>query len=498
MKTVIKHVLSLSLCVSLLLGSGAAADSAKTAPSETNKGTVTNFDYIMQFVDWYSLGAEGQDVLRAYFNQYFKLHPEAFVPIINDIMQSIDSHSMYMSAAEYAATFGQTLQNYIGIGITMRADGEGIIEAVNENGPAYEAGLRPGDVIVKVDGVSVKDLSNREITALLQGEEGSQVTITVQRAQQERSFTVERRAITPIHVSFSIPAHGVAYIRVTAMGSQEDADKFVQIWNALPAKDIRAAVIDLRGNGGGLVAMAQRMIETIVPEKGRKYLGLRYREDEGGLQEFYTPGGGPRLNKIVVLVDGGTASAAEIVSGSLSDLGHAVLLGEKTYGKGVGQYHLTMPDGSMLILTALEIQLPVRGTYEGEGLQPEIPVSKDAAAPSALKPLDITRPLLPGDRGSAVAAMTQRLSLLGLLDGQRQGFDAAVLDAVRRFQLSCGQFPGFIATTDTLKQLDRQAGQGSAGTDSQLAAALDLCIEAAQEPARYALKADGTWTNLDG
>lgn len=505
MKIFFRRLTALCLSGALLLSGGAFAADLGDDEAGYAGQTIdieTKFDFIMQYVDWFSLGAEGQDVLRQYFNQYFEKHPEEFVQLVNDIMQSIDSHSMYMSAEEYAATFGQSLSAYVGIGITMSSDGGGLIEDVYEDGPAYEAGLRAGDVFVKVGDTNVEGKPNGEITPLVRGEEGTSVSITVRRGGELLTFSVERRAVSPQHVSSKTLAKGVEYVKVAAMGNEGDTQKFVKIWNGLAAKGTRAAILDLRGNGGGLVSMAQTMIETIVPDEGRKYLGLRYREDDGGRQEFFTPGGGPRLNKLIILVNGGSASASEIVAGSLSDLGEATLLGEPTYGKGVGQYHMPMPDGSMLILTSFEMQLPKRGVYEGEGLKPDLYIENSGAKTSmadALTPLPTDAVLRPGDRGDAVRAMTERLSLLGYLDGAQDGFDAAVLGATRRFAAACGILPGFAATGDLLAALDAQAQavqRAADGLDDQLATALGICKLAAEKPAQYEALPDGTWRNL--
>lgn len=481
MKMTLKRLIAAGLAAAALTGGAAAARAVDTPNAGDLPEITTKFDYIMQFVDWFSLEGEGQDVLRAYFNQYFARHPEELVPLVNDIMQSIDSHSMYMSAEEYAKTFGVTLSDYVGIGIQMRVapDGAIVVERAYRAGPAYAAGIRAGDILVSVAGQDARGLTPAEVSALAMGEPGTTVEVVVSRGGQQLTFKVERASVTPEHVSSEMLEPGIAYIRVSAMGSQTDSEMFVEAWESLAADGARAAILDLRGNGGGLIDMAQRMIETIAPQKDEYYLGLRYRDSEGGLQKFYTPGSKTSIDRLVVLVDGNTASAAEIVSGSLSDLGLATLVGDKTYGKGVGQYHFKMPDESVLILTSLEIQLPVRGTYEGEGITPDILVENTVVLGEELSALDTGRTLLPGTASDAVEAMSERLVALGLLGETHRVFDMTVLDAVRRFQVSCGRRPGIAATPEMLRLLEARLARLSAGeTDAQMAKALELCRQA--------------------
>lgn len=501
MKKVWKHLVSVGLLLAMLLNSALALDlGEESGYGDTTIEVNTKFDFIMQFVDWFSLDAEGQDVLRQYFNSYFEQHPEEFTPLVNDIMQSIDEHSRYLSSEQYAEAFGEALSDYVGIGIGLRVlpDGKITIDQVFQNSPASASGLQVGDIVLAVGGKDIAGMTIGEVSDLLAGAAGSSVTVLVSREEQQVSVTVPRARVTPEHVSSRTIAPHVEYIRVSAMGSETDTDLFVKEWNSLPEKGIRSAIVDLRGNGGGLVSMAQTMIETMVPRKDALYLGLRYRENQGGLAQFYTPGGAPKLNKIVILVDGGTASAAEIVSGSLSDLGVATLVGTQTYGKGVGQFHFTLPDDSKLILTSMEIQLPQRGVYNGVGLTPDIVLENTdgAASPSGLDPLDTTKALLPGTSSASILAMSQRLAALGFLDHAQRKFDASVLDAVFRFQVSVGQMPQLVASSQMLQQLQSQTALLSdTATDAQLAAALKICMEAAKSPAQYTVQAQGSWTN---
>ncbi len=491
------------LAAALMALSMLCAGTTAAAATVSRMGSATiemdsAFDAIMQYLDWYGIEGDSGEVLRNYFQQYFEEHPEEFVSIVNDIMQSMDPYSRYMTIEEYKASYGQLAQSFYGVGITL--DNDLRITDVYEGGVAEQAGLRVGDVIVKVDDTAVTEMDSQTVVQMLRGEENTAVTMVVSRNQATYTYTMTRKQTEPHHVYSRMLDSGVAYVRVAAMGSQEDSDTFRSIWNSFAKQDVRAAILDLRGNGGGLVNMAMEMIETMVPAAEEKYLSLQYNEASGGLQTFYTPGGGVQLNRVIILTDQNTGSAAEIVSGSLSDLGVATLLGTPTYGKGVGQFHIPVGN-AVLVLTSMEIRLPVRGAYNGKPLQPDIYLSRtDVVSDDVqLSALDTDSVLVPGESGNAVSAMIERLQLLGYLDTKTDTFDGMVLQALRRFEQNCGLLPTVIATPQVLAQLDilsQEQGSYLSGVDNQLAAALALCKTAAAQPAQYAVQEDGSWTNL--
>ncbi len=493
-----KRLAAVLLTFGMLCGGTTAAAATVSGMDSTTIELDSTFDAIMQYVDWYGLEGDSGEVLRNYFQQYFEKHPEEFVPVLNDIMQSMDPYSKFMTWDDYMATYGQLAQSFYGIGITF--DTNLCITDVYEGGAAQAAGLRTGDVIVQVDDTTVTGTDSKTVVQMLRGEENSTVTVRVSRNNTAYTYTMTRKKTAPHHVYSRMLDNGVSYVRVAAMGSQEDTDAFVSIWNGFAKQGVRAAILDLRGNGGGLVNMAMQMIETMVPAANEEYLGLRYSEHSGGVQAFYTPGGGVQLNRLIILTDENTASAAEMVSGSLSDLGVATLLGTPTYGKGVGQYHMPIGD-SVLILTSMEIQLPVRGVYNGAPIQPDIYLSHTGVLSEdvQLSALDTDSVLVPGATGDAVSAMAERLQLLGYLDTGADTFDGTVLQALRQFEQSCGLLPTVIATPEVLAQLDslaREQGGYLSGIDNQLATALALCKTAAAQPAQYIVQQDGTWTNL--
>ena len=469
----------------------AAAVTVVPAGAVTQDGqSETWFDGVWALIDAFGLKAENDPyVLQNYINKYLAEHPEEMYNVLNDILSLLDTHSMYLSSEEYSQGFA-TLEGFVGIGVGMQETTAGVqITEVMRFSSAEEAGLAIGDVIIAVDGADATGMTNAEVAERLRGEEGTAVSVTVRRMGRELTFTCMRRQVNQIYVSNKTMSPGVEYIKVSAMGSENDWTAFSEIWQGLDEKNTRAVILDLRGNGGGVIDVALKMADAMTEEEGVYLAGTRWRADMGGLEQTYSTGGGLPLNKIVVLVDGGTASAAELLAGSLQDTGAATLVGEKTYGKGQGQYHFDLINGDKLVITTLELELPRQGSYEGVGLTPDLQIENREVSVQAdlLTPLDTSRPLRFGDQSEDVYAMTERLALFGLIGEATATFDGEVADAVAAFCAQYGMEPALYASTELLEALD-DAVQVLDGTtyllDDQLQLALSVCQLAAKQPQR--------------
>jgi carboxyl-terminal processing protease len=249
--------------------------------------------------------------------------------------------------------------------------------------PAEEAGLQAGDVIEAADGHPLNNTTSEDALNLVRGPEGTTVRLTIRREGVTEPFDVEveRRRIPVLSVEYqAIPEHGIAYIRVTVFGDHTTAelDKALERARADGATGI---ILDLRNNGGGWVQSAQEMIGRFVPP------------DEGpALYENFDPDGSSQSPQpiiagditmydvpMVVLVNAGTASAAEIVAGALRDYERATIIGETTFGKGSVQRVHDFQDGSSARITFAEWLTPSQQRIQGEGIQPDITVSVDGS-----------------------------------------------------------------------------------------------------------------------
>lgn len=490
MKKIAKRLAALALSATLIVPAGAITQDGQSE---------TWFDGVWSLIDSFGLKAEDNPyVLQNYINKYLQEHPEEMYNVINDILSLLDTHSMYLSSEEYSQGFS-TLEGFVSIGVGIQQGSGGVlISEVMRYSAAEEAGLQIGDLIIAVDGKDATQMTNTEVAELLRGKEGSSVNVTVRRQGRELTVTCVRRQVNQVYVSSQTMADGVEYIKISAIGSQNDWDAFSEIWEGLDEKNTRAVILDLRGNGGGVIDIALKMADAMTQNANVYLAGVHWREDMGGLEEHYSTGGGLPLNKIVVLVDGGTASAAELLAGSLQDTGAATLVGETTYGKGQGQYHLDLINGDKLVITTLELELPKQGCWEGVGLTPDIQIENRTVTVNAerLTPLDTTENLRFGTQSDNVYAMTERLALLGLLDEATSTFDGKVASAVQSFLASYDMEPELYASSQTLQALDAamQALDGQTyELDEQLLTALEMCKLAAAEPQQYTALPDGSW-----
>lgn len=492
-KCISRRLAALLLALALMFSSAAAYSSDYVE---------TKFDFVLWQIEANSLFTEDKEMPeaeRAEINAYLEQHPEDLERIVNEYLATLDTHSMYLTNTEYEQGFS-TLTGYVGIGVGVQMTPQGVvISEVFRSGPAAEAGVRVGDRITAVDGTDVTAFSSSELAVLLRGEEGTSLQMVVDRDGQSLTFTVMRRHINQDYVSARTVADGVEYIRIEAIGSMGDLDSFREIWEGLAAKNTRAVILDLRGNGGGLVDAAQGMVDIMIEKEG-VYLGaLRWRSDNGGTQKQYSTGGGLPLNKICILTDQNTASAAELITGTMKEAAGATVIGENSYGKGQGQYHLTMLDGSRLVITCMEMLLPQTGGYEGVGITPDIKITDDPTVASYLAgqpALDQAQTLWYGQQSEKVRALSSRLFVLGYGASASDVFDTTLLSALRQYQKAKGLTPRVCADRDTLSALQQDMAvltDGDYRLDTAYYTAVDLCRQAAAQPQRYKVRESGAW-----
>lgn len=285
-----------------------------------------------------------------------------------------DVYTTYMNA-EKSADFYDDLHGNVGSGIGVEMglrDGYVRILRTLPDNPARKAGVLAGDIIYEVDGEEVWNLSSDEIASKVRGETGSKVKLTVVRDGKEIDFEMTREAIN--NVSAYVEYDGKTAIITLTRFDTDTGTKVQEIAREFSGKGINKVILDLRGNGGGYVSAAQDLLSLWLDGK-KMYTqkSLHY-----GNVTTSTASGKAILKdmKTIVLVNGTTASASEIVAGALQDYGKAKIVGEKTYGKGVVQNLFTLSDGATLKVTTAEWYTPNDRSINNEGITPDVEVSR--------------------------------------------------------------------------------------------------------------------------
>lgn len=291
-----------------------------------------------------------------------------------------DPYSEYYSAEELAKIMEQTEGIYYGIGAYVSLDtltSLPKISGVIEGTPAQEADLRANDLIYQVDGASTYGLSLDEAVAMIKGEEGTQVTLTIIREGEEDyvELTVTRRRVESPTVEFEMLDEETAYIQIVEF-DDVTIDQFADALATAKGSGMKGLILDLRANPGGSLNAVVEVARMLLPE------GLIvYTEDKYGEREEYTCDGTRQLEvPLVVLVDMNSASAAEILAGAIKDYGIGTLVGTTTFGKGIVQQIIPFSDGSAVKLTISSYFTPNGNNIHGIGIEPDIQCEFDAEA----------------------------------------------------------------------------------------------------------------------
>ena len=304
------------------------------------------------------------------------------------MLSTLDPHSEFMESSKYDELKKDTQGEFGGVGIVISMkDGHVTVVSPMEDTPGYKAGILSGDRIIKIDGRSTEKFSIQDAVKKLRGQPGSKVDVTILRPVTGlvTNHTLARAAIKVDTVKdlegkreFSLSEHKIGYVRLSQFGEQTP-DDFEDALRKLEKKGMEALILDLRGNPGGLLDAAVKVVEKFVP-RGTLVVSTEGRNAQQK-SEHRAMARNTHLNlPMVVMVNGGSASASEIVSGALQDLTvkgicKAVVLGEQTFGKGSVQSILPLNDGSALRLTTAKYYTPSHKVIHEKGITPDIIVT---------------------------------------------------------------------------------------------------------------------------
>lgn len=284
-----------------------------------------------------------------------------------------DEYTKYYSPEEMSNELDETYGNYVGIGIYMlvnNSTGQILVSKPMPNSPAEEAGIKTGDIITKVAGEEVTTENASSMSNKIKGEEGTKVKLEILRGKETLELEVERRKIVVSHINTKVIDDTIGYINIIDFDGGV-ADEFRTKYDELKKENIKSLIIDIRENGGGIVDEAIEILEMLsnkgdtllitTNKKGKEDITKSTKE-----QEIDLP--------VVVLTNGYSASASEILAGALKDNGRAKIVGTKTYGKGVIQTLTKLSDGSGLKMTTEEYCTPSRNKINKVGIEPDYKV----------------------------------------------------------------------------------------------------------------------------
>ncbi len=283
-----------------------------------------------------------------------------------------DPYSVYYTEEEWNDLMQETEGIYYGIGAYLMIDpntGLGKVSGVIENTPAQEAGLRADDLIYLVDGESTMGMELSEIVAMVKGEEGTTVHLTIYRegVSDYLEIDVERRKIEAPTVKYEMLEDHIGYIQITEF-DEVTTDQFTEALAVIKGSGAKGLILDLRGNPGGSLNAVVDIAREILP-KGL----IVYTEDKYGQRDEYSCDGRNELDMpLVVLVNGNSASASEILAGAIKDYRKGVLVGTTTFGKGIVQRVLPLTDGTALKLTISTYYTPNGNNIHGVGIEPDV------------------------------------------------------------------------------------------------------------------------------
>lgn len=355
----------------------------KVAPSVTDgKAAAEGVDF--------SQVLNKMNLIEQIIGQYFLYEPDAGQVedyIYRGMMAGLDDpYSSYYSEEDYKLMRESTNGTYSGIGAMLsqnRNTGLCTIVKVFEGSPAFEAGLKPGDIIYKVgDQLVAGESLDVLVSTYIKGEEGTIVDMTVYRADKDEyvDFTIVRRKIEVPTVEYRMLADKTGYIAVSEF-DLITVEQFTTAIDSLTEEGMKGLLIDLRNNPGGVLDGAIKMADYILPddlstyEEGKGKTLIVYTADKNGKGDTYVASDGHELDiPIVILVNGDSASASEVFTGALKDYNKAAVVGTTSYGKGIVQNLIPLGDGSAIKITTAHYYTPSGFDLHGKGIEPDVEV----------------------------------------------------------------------------------------------------------------------------
>lgn len=366
----IKIVLSALLISIFILGFLIGAHGKRTVPGGDDKEI---YQYLKTFSDVI-------DLVKKNYVEEVK-DKDVVYAAIKGILESLDAHSSFMPPEMYKEMQSETKGEFGGIGIEITIkDGFPTVITPIEDTPAYKAGMKSGDHIIKIDGKPTKNMSLVDVVKLIRGAKGKPVTLTVVREgfTAPKDYRVVRDVIVVKSVKFKMLEDDYGYIRIAQFQERtaRDLDNALkELVKSNKSKPLRGVLLDLRNDPGGLLEQAVEVSDKFIEEGLIVYIEGRKKDDKA--MKFNARKNDDYLGPLVILVNEGSASASEIVAGALQDHKRAIVVGAKTFGKGSVQTVFPLGDGSAVRLTTAKYFTPKGRSIQAEGITPDILVDNN-------------------------------------------------------------------------------------------------------------------------
>lgn len=406
--------LAFLLVFSFLVGLPLTGPASAAAPQEDRYGGMKRFSHVYDYVR------------RFYVRE--PSNEELMTGAIKGMLQGLDPHSSFLTPDEFNEMKETTSGEFVGIGIEIsQENGQLIVVAPIDDTPAAEAGLKSGDLILAVDNYPTQDMTLQESVSKIRGVKDTEVELLIlsKDSSSPRIVRIKRDSIPVVSVRTRPLGPGYTWLRVSRF-SDNTVKELKEALAAAAAKDeIKGIVLDLRNNPGGLLDQAYKMADVflrsgvIVSIKGRDKDEMREYTASSTKDDISAP--------LVVLVNAGSASASEIVAGALQDHKRALLMGDRTFGKGSVQNVIPMPDGSALKLTVALYYTPSGRSIQAEGIEPDMlvpyePPREGSSTPrfNSLREQDLTGHLEKGANGKDATTETGEKNAKGGDDEDRK------------------------------------------------------------------------------
>ena len=393
---------------------------------------------------------------------------DIMIELLKKTLESIDPYCSFMTAQEYQKYIANIDGVMYGLGVILEQRDDGVyITGFLEGNKAQDAGFLEGDKIYEVDGTNMNGKSIDEVKSFVMGELDTTVAITVERNGQLVELMGTRCTINLSTVTGGILKGNIGYMKILTFGT-DTAKEVRNLLDEFQTAGVKKLIIDLRNNVGGLLSSAIDISKMLVP-KG-KIIDVRYRVESGN-RSYYSDLERTYYDTIL-LVNGNTASSAEIFASAMKESGAAKVYGTTTYGKGVIQGTFSLINGSVIKVTTGKYLTRLGNEINQIGIEPDVYIENDKETidVGSYTKFTFTDKWCVGQRGEPVKAAKERLSMLGYYTGNTAStlFDTSLLDAIKKYQSSAGLSASGILDIPTQVKLDKTFGSLEKEVDVQL------------------------------